>query len=228
MTILWHNIGWSGNDPALRNVRRVTPAGGWAGYVASLPAHTQRLILHNPYGAIEGEPMQFEQRRQAREAGLDWLAEGEAAAWRSLTRKGVEIIIYLGSPSLLPDTRGDDWQTWLIRALAELAPALDSGCSLAFDASHDLPADSHAYRLIRVLQLYGHRVYIEPLPLATHPHLHDLPAMARERWFEAHGGDSRFIAPDAELIELIAGEATPDQIKTATDAGRTPATREGT
>lgn len=201
------NIGWSSNNPAARNVGRKTLLReGWEAFVERdvlpLASHVGRVEFHNPFGTLANEPMQFEQRTQARRAGLSMLVEGCAEAWRMLTDRGIETIVYVGSPKLL---RADDDEAWMHWALLELRPALESGCSIAFDAACDL--SPREVGLIRHLQANGTRVYIEPWPKATDAALFGVPRWCVERFYH-----SWRVHPDSgfALLGQLTGETVRD------------------
>ncbi len=224
-TIIYYNIGWSGRAPHRRNVTRIKPKSGWPGFVERIAPTAERwgrIWLHNPFGALKGEPMQFLQRSQAHRQNLPWLIARFDWAVRRLTSRGVEVVAYVGSPRQLPLESGQSREAWLQRAMAELRPLVDGGCSIGFDATYGGPAmgpDSLTFLLIEQLRTYRIRVYCEPWARADSPHMFDLSFVSRESFFQDNRLHKKWAAIDkirGEIVRLLLPQ--PDNLS-ATVAG---------
>ncbi|MEM6334243.1 MAG: hypothetical protein AAF823_12975 [Planctomycetota bacterium] len=179
-----------GNSSTRDENRRVghglSRSAGWSSFVRLkvrplIDAGFTRFMLHNPFGAIGGERMEFDQYVDAKAARLGWLTDDFVEAWRPVTRgdysdgRPIEVIGYLGD--LDGDTTfvelrdADDRAGWLRRATVSVSPLLDAGMSVGFDSASKLPEGSPEYGLIRLLNGLGVRTYVEPRPHKTVPHL---------------------------------------------------------
>lgn len=179
------NFGWSGNDPANRNVGRIRPGGSWAEWVAAnvtplLARGVRRFELHNPFGALADEPMQLAQSIHAREAGLTHLVAGFADAWAPVTAAGVEVIGYVGSGRFEAGFGELEANAWRGRAARALAPMLDAGMSIALDASAAAAEGSQTHRLAERLRDSGVIVYAEAKPNRSSPCWHGWPIIVRD------------------------------------------------
>jgi len=158
---------------------------GWDGFVRrfvrpQLDAGVRRIQVHNPFGTLPGESMQFDQYIHARSAGLTFLTGGFVDAWKPVTQgrytqgEPVEVIAYLGKLQDDPDFQklldAGDTQGWLARAVVSLSLPLEAGMSIGFDASASAGEQSPTHRLTELLQSLGTRIYIEARPYKNTPH----------------------------------------------------------
>lgn len=189
--IAWWNIGWSASWPDGRNVGRRIKQDGWAGFVRdqvmpAVDAGVTRVMLHNPFGAIAGEDMQFDQYLHARDAGLDWLTEGFVEAWKPLTKQGVQLICYLGAlrndPDFDPEDGIFDDFDRLSKSTAEIRRA---GCDyIVMDATSSQPKNSMADQYAKWLEQEGITVGSEPRPTIGMDHWAKRPSCAIHRlWY---------------------------------------------
>ncbi len=165
-----HRVGW--------NLSRE----GWAGFVEKIvipqvDAGVRRVMLHNPFGHRPGVVMQFDQYLEAEEAGLTWLTQGFAEAWRPLIEGGVDVIAYVGSPA--HDERAQVFEAagdvagFDVYAQRCLQPLLDAGVAIAFDSAAIEEKDTFTFRIAEWTRSQGVRTYIEPRPRAYLPHWFD-------------------------------------------------------
>jgi hypothetical protein len=152
-------------------------------------------MLHNPFGTLKGEAMQFDQYLHAEAAGLDWLTDDFVKAWRPLTRGDdgpkIEVIAYLGrfqkDPEFQSLRKAGDTHGWMQRAWRSVRAPLAAGMSVAIDSASVTPKNSPAYRFAALLRTIGVRVYIEPRPDANKPHWHDYPIISTDHhWHRAN------------------------------------------
>ena len=185
------NIGGSSSDNAVRMVGHGIPENGWrwfkenkvdpalewaekAGVIASVQ-------LHNPFGTLHPEKMQFDQWEHALRTGLTWLTEDFVSTFRSM-HLDREVIAYIGSPHLDPqfnldatyDGRFDNmfhhwWQN--------TRPYLECGMSIAWDVGNEITNDVYSppnaqsgaspqvvnmiAHLMQILEIRGVKQYIE-------------------------------------------------------------------
>ncbi len=146
----WLIGGSDKGNEARRNVKpRQVGEGGWTAFVEERvrPAYQwglRRFWLHNPFGTVPGEVMQFDQYLDAKEAGLHMLTDDFASAWRPIVdgRFGepVELIAYLGTANFNDDrlarakAEGDPGAVFAT-ALQCVKPALLAGASIGADAA---------------------------------------------------------------------------------------------
>ena len=187
-------IGNSSDDAAVRRVGWNLPRSDWFDFVRLqvrplMRRGLRRFNLHNPFGTLPEEPMQFDQYLHARDAGLHWLTEDFAEAWQPVLNDpdypDVEVIAYLGKIEGDPDfdALADEPERWLARALLSVQAPLKAGMSVAFDSAAVTDEDSPTYRFASLLRSLGVKVYIEPRPDADKPHWHDYPIVtADEHW----------------------------------------------
>ncbi len=176
-------IGGSTTRNEDRRVGWGIKTGGWQGFVDThvqpvLDWGVRRVELHNPFGTLPREVMQFDQYLEAQKASLTWLYKDFVSAWSPLTsgQNGpkVEVIAYLGSLVLDQDFKqllaSGDLAEWHRRAWKSLEPAMQAGMSIGFDAVTSAPADHPAYQFIKGLRDSGVRVYVEGWPSVKQPH----------------------------------------------------------
>ncbi len=203
-------IGGSSTDIEDRRVAWGLRQRGWEGFVRlvvrpQLDAGVRRIQIHNPFGALPDEPMQFDQYIHARSAGLTFLTEGFVEAWKPVIEgrytdgEPVEVIAYLGKLPDDPDFQklldAGDTTGWLARAVVSLSLPLEAGMSLGFDASASAAEQSPTHRLTELLQSLGIRIYIEARPYKYTPHWFDNNVIITDRFWKRsdpleHPGDS--------------------------------------
>ena len=210
--IPYYNIAWSGRDPKLRNVGRVKRSSGWPGFVSRISPVAEeyrRVWFHNPFGALKGESMQFAQRSQASKQGLRWLVEKFGPSVRRLTDRDIEVVAYLGSPRQLRIEKRENWESWLKRAMRELQPLVDAGCSLGFDATYggaEMGPDSYPYRLLQILTMYRVKIYCEPWARADSTHMFKLGFITRESFYRKNRKHRKWAPKEkitGEVVRLL-------------------------
>ena len=177
--VAWVPIGGSSADEGSRMVGWGIRDRGWHDFVAReivpvLDQGARRVMMHNPFGQLRGEDMQYDQAIHTAEgvAGkhppLPWLLDGFAAAWRPVAEgrytggEPVELIAYLGSPRSDPEFQSLTPASFN-RAEASVAPLLEAGfSSIIHDASFAEPAGSWTDVWIAELRRRGMRVGVEP------------------------------------------------------------------
>ncbi len=208
-------IGGSHSDPRRRMVGWNIVTEGWAAFIrkrvdAYLEIGTTRVILHNPFGILPGEPMQLDQYLNALEQpGLRMLTVGFDRAWKPVTDRGVEVIAYIGCPRLDTDaTRIDEEEgraAGLAFALRCLQPALDAGMSIGLDAAAPADGDSLTWDLANHLRSEGVKVYVEARPHAEMSHWFDFPVICIDRFWRRSDPDLHSDAQGA-ANHLLTGE----------------------
>ena len=198
-------IGNSSDDAEVRRVGWVQPQSDWYDFVRMqvrplLRRGIRRFNLHNPFGTLPEEPMQFDQYLHAKDAGLTWLTDDFAEAWIPVLNDpdypDVEVIAYLGKIEGDPDfdALADQPERWLARALLSVQAPLKAGMSVAFDSAAVTTEDSPTYRFASLLRSLGVKVYIEPRPDADKPHWFDYPIFTTDQHWQrsnpARYGDS--------------------------------------
>ncbi len=213
--VSWLTIGGSTKDASTRRVGWDLKRRGWGGFVRlvvrpQIDWGCRRFVLHNPFGTLPGEPMQFDQYMHARDAGLTWLCEGFVEAWRPVTEEGIEVICYLGKLRDDPDfeelRKRGKYDDWLARAWASLQPALDAGMSIALDASSRADAGHPVYKLAELLRSLGVKVYIEPRPPITHNHWFDYPVVTTEQFWHRSNPEKHISSLWAARDDQLRGE----------------------
>lgn len=217
--ICWFVIGWSDDNPPMRNIGWNLPQRGWETFVTmkvipQLRWGARRILLHNPFGAIGEEDMQFSQLQQAqRTPGLEKITDIDAfvRAWKPITASGVEVIAYLGSPTKADRLYGDpalqdSRQTIRVNAIA---PFLAAGMSIALDAASGQDRHSDTYALASELRKKGIRVYIEALAPRSATWWHDYPAMATP-WFYYHADRPKWdVVESNDETMILRADAAP-------------------
>lgn len=186
--VVWYSIGFSSNVAADRNVGWDIKKLGWAGFIdkyvkPQIAWGARRIVLGNPFGALGGEDMQLDQYIDARDAGLNWLTDGFAEAWRPITASGVEVIAYLGAIPNDPDFGGPPAQ-WQPRFWESINPVLDAGMNVAFDASSGAPVTSTTYAAVKLAEARGAKVYVEPRPNKNQPQWHGYPVISLDSFWK--------------------------------------------
>jgi hypothetical protein len=170
---------------------------GWSAFVEDRvrPAYQwglRRFWLHNPFGTVPGEDMQFDQFLDAKEAGLNMLTDDFASAWRPVVdgRFGepVELIAYMGVANFKDDRLGRaaaqrDPAAVLATALRCIQPVLLAGASLGADAASTLPDDGPEFDFYKFLESIGLRIYVEARPRLVAPGWNRFPVASTDEWW---------------------------------------------
>src|SRR5688500_14981308 len=202
--VAWITIGGSNEDQSRRQVGWKLELWGWRGFIQRvvdpavrhmrLKGFKPRIVVCNPFGTLEGEVMQFDQRLHA-EAGvkdvhapLPWLYDGFEEAWSSYLKANpdVEAICYLGTldgdPDFAPFEKPGDPEKWLARFWSSVRPALAAGMAVGFDASANVKSESPAWAAMQLVRNLGTKVYVEARP--TQRHLAGWPVIAIDTTYE--------------------------------------------
>lgn len=181
----------SGGDPSRRMLQWIKPENGWRGFIDTyvkpvLAQGVTKVWLHSPFGREGTRTLKFSDGQTgpsnyrfdeflcSKLAGLEWNTDGFVEAIKPWTKTGIEVCCYLGTldGTFEFEDRGKYSQRKFFQRVTDsLAPVLDSGCSVAIDSSCRASADSYVYAVLSLLKARGVRVYIEAVPLLTHPHL---------------------------------------------------------
>jgi hypothetical protein len=192
-------IGGSDRDnDSRRNVKpRQVGDGGWTDFVEERvrPAYQwglRRFWLHNPFGTVPGEVMQFDQYLDAKEAGLHMLTDDFASAWRPIVdgRFGepVELIAYMGTANFNDDRLARakserDPAAVLATALRCIQPVLLAGASIGADAASTLPDNGPEFDFYKFLEGIGLQVYVEARPRLEAPGWSHFPVASMNDWW---------------------------------------------
>lgn len=200
---------------------KVRPEIAW---MKSRGATRIRVLIHNPYGlerSTKGvtDEYRFSQRGNCYgNPATKTLAHGFADAVRPLTREGVEVITYFGrldNDPLAHLAKSGKGGEYLDQCRWQIAEALEAGCSIAFDASNDLEPAGAAWRFMASIEPHT-RIYLEPRPHATRPHLFGYPIITQDEFWarsdpEKHA-DSAWGARNVDLTgEVIRFVQFPDR-----------------
>lgn len=210
-------IGGSHDIPAERLVGWGLTYRGWHEFVKNqaqpyLDIGVQRFILHNPFGMLPDEHMQLDQYFEALEQPeLYKLTQDFVQAWRPVTDQGVEVIAYVGSPRLDPDSKRIEAEAGraagLDYAMRNMQPFLDANMSIALDAAVVADADTLTWDLAKELRSRGVKVYVEARPLAANPHWFDFPVISTNYFWRrsnpAIHPDSAWGARDEQLRDEV-------------------------
>ena len=201
-------IGGSHHDPARRMVgTHQIGAGGWPDFVnqrarAVYDWGLRRFWLHNPFGTLPAQLMQFDQYLDAEDAGLDVLTENFSESWAPVVQgsfgEPVELIAYLGTADSADDrlkTAFADGNPASILGtmLACVKPVLLAGGSIGADMAVKLSDDGPEFRFYKYLESIGIPVYVESRPKLDNPGWAEFPVFAVDAWWKrsdpAHNAD---------------------------------------
>lgn len=216
-------IGGTIGDPARRNVgRHQVGDAGWSGFVDSRARDVyawgiRRFWLHNPFGTLKDEVMQFDQYLDAREAGLDVLTEDFVQAWRPVVQgrfgEPVEVISYIGVADPDDDRLADTMAhgvpaNTLSMMLRCIQPFLEAGTSIGADAATPLSDDGVSFHFYKYLEAIGVPVYVESRPQKANPRWAEFPVFAENHWWHRSNPDrfqdsGRWAMPDAALTREV-------------------------
>ena len=157
------------------STRQVDPGAlgrGWVNYVQGtvepdIAWGVRRIELHNPFGILTSDSsFRADQFLEAQGAGLHWLTDDFVQAWQPITRGGVEVIGYIGSPEYDPSFQAlaNNPAAWNARFDASIAPLVEADMSIGFDEGQTMqPGDLFSQALER-LRAQGVKVYLENRP----------------------------------------------------------------
>lgn len=225
-------IGWSASNPETRNIGQGLPNSGWRGFVqtrvhAVLATGVRRIILHNPFGTMAGEPMQFDQYLQARNADLPWLTQEFVESWKPVTDAGIEVIAYIGSPRLDNDLKrileSSGHEAAMDYARRCVGPFLAAGMNIGYDAAAMAERGSFTHTFGEWMEEQGARLYIEARPAKAATFWHDNPVICLNRFWKRSDpdrhDDSKWAASNdvltGEIIRLIRHRPGQDEATTA-------------
>jgi hypothetical protein len=192
-------IAGSSTDVARRGVAvHQVDSGGWPSFVDDRAKDVydwgiRRLWLHNPFGTISGEDMQFDQYLDAREAGLAVLTDNFSEAWGPVVRgsfgEPVELIAYIGTANpadnrLKTAFESEDSARILGTMLACIKPILLAGGSIGADAAVKLPDDGSAFYFYKYLESIGVPIYVESRPKEAEAKWAEFPVFAVDSWWK--------------------------------------------
>jgi hypothetical protein len=192
-------IAGSSNDEGRRKVAvQQVDSGGWPSFVDDRAKDVydwgiRRFWLHNPFGTLSGEDMQFDQYLDAQEAGLDVLTENFSEAWGPVVRgsfgEPVELIAYIGTADpednrLKATFESEDSARILGMMLASVKPILLAGASLGADAAVKQSEDGPAFHFYKYLESIGVRTYVESRPRQANPKWSEFPVFAVDSWWK--------------------------------------------
>ena len=191
-------IAGSSEDEGRRKVSmNQVDSGGWPSFVDNRAKDVfdwgiRRFWLHNPFGTLSDEVMQFDQYLDAREANLDVLTENFAEAWKPVVDgsfgEPVELVGYIGTADPEDDRlkavfESGDSARILGTMLACVKPILLAGGSIGADAAVKLPDDGPAFHFYKYLESIGVPIYVESRPKLANPKWAEFPVFAVDAWW---------------------------------------------
>ncbi len=212
-------IAGSSEDEGRRKVSmNQIDEGGWPSFVDNRAKDVydwgvRRFWLHNPFGTVSGEVMQFDQYLDARDAGLDILTENFSEAWGPVTRgsfgEPVELIAYIGTADPDDDRLQTAFDTGnsariLGTMLACVKPLLMANASIGADAAVKLSDDGPAFHFYKYLESIGIPIYVESRPKQANPDWAEFPVFAVNEWWkrsnpEVHQDAAAWALPNSEM-----------------------------
>lgn len=162
-------IGGTNTIAADRNVGWNIKTQGWSGFISQyvqpqIDWGVRRVMLHNPFGSLEGQHFRADQAIAAREAGLNWLLDDFVSAWAPVIAQGVEVVAYVGSPMNDPSFDGLDDRAWWDRVLDAFDLPLQAGMNIGLDMSLAANPGSRDWAFVEEVRTRGLDVYGEPRP----------------------------------------------------------------
>jgi|GEM_PF-3775005 len=189
----WKTIGGSTNNAANRRIGWNIKSDGWSGFVAKhvaplIPLGMKRTLLHNPFGTLASDGVfQFDQFVDAKAAGLNWLTDGFAEAFRPVTAAGIEVIGYLGSLPYDDEFSSiNNVDDYMARVKQSIQPLIDAGMSVAFDYIVSATSNDWAFQVVQSLRDSGVKVYAENRPPANAPYWHSHATIHVEDSFQQY------------------------------------------
>ncbi|MDG2020807.1 MAG: hypothetical protein P8J59_02540 [Phycisphaerales bacterium] len=212
-------IAGSSEDEGRRKVSmNQIDEGGWPSFVDNRAKDVydwgiRRFWLHNPFGTISGEVMQFDQYLDARDAGLDILTDDFSEAWGPVTRgsfgEPVELIAYIGTADPDDDRLQTAFESGnsarvLGTMLACVKPLLMAGASIGADAAVKLSDDGPAFHFYKYLESIGIPIYVESRPKQVDPNWAEFPVFAVDTWWrrsdpEVHQDAAAWALPNSQM-----------------------------
>jgi hypothetical protein len=179
---------------------------GWPQFVATQVADpyrwgVRRFWLHNPFGTVSGEVMQFDQYLDAREGRHDFLVDRFAESWRPIVKgslgEPVELVCYLGAMDPNDDRmkrvfEEGDPAGILSTMLACIRPVLMAGGSIGADAATPLDDEGPAFHFYKFLESIGMPVYVESRPRKAEPRWSEFPVFALDSWWRRSNPELHF------------------------------------
>jgi hypothetical protein len=201
-------IGGSSGDSGRRMIgTHQVGSGGWPAFVNERARDVydwgiRRLWLHNPFGTLPAQVMQFDQFLDAQDAGLNVITENFAEAWAPVVQgsfgEPMELIAYLGTADSADDRLktafdGGTSASILGTMLACVKPILLAGGSVGADAAVKLDDDGPEFKFYKYLESIGVPVYVESRPKLENPRWAEFPVFAVDAWWKrsdpAHNPD---------------------------------------
>ena len=192
-------IAGSSEDEGRRKVSTYqVGSGGWPQFVEQKSKVVydwgiRRFWLHNPFGTLSNEVMQFDQYLDAQDAGVDVLTENFAEAWGPVVDgsfgEPVELIAYLGTADSADDRLKAAFESGrsasiLGTMLACVKPVLLAGGSIGADAAVKLSDSGPAFKFYKYLESIGIPVYVESRPKIANPKWAEFPVFAVDAWWK--------------------------------------------
>ena len=192
-------IAGSSEDESRRKVStHQLGSGGWPQFVneKARPVYDwglRRFWLHNPFGTLSDEVMQFDQYLDAQDAGIDVLTENFSEAWAPVVQgafgQPIELIAYLGTADSADDRLKAAFDAGnpasiLGTMLACVKPVLLAGGSIGADAAVKLSDDGPAFHFYKYLESIGIPVYVESRPKIANPKWAEFPVFAVDGWWK--------------------------------------------
>lgn len=209
--------------PEARNIRKSIVEDGWEPFVrdgvqtALVHFNLRRVMIHSPFGRNTTEPeefpFQFDQYLEAEDAGLTRVTDTFVDAWRNYITGpnvglNVEVIAYIGSPRLDPDSQQvieeQGYQTFEDGFASQaVAPMLAADMAIGYDAAAGTQRDSATYRFAETLRGRGEKVYIEANPQIDHTWWFDYPVIVIDKTWRQRMADGGFAGRDELTGEII-------------------------
>jgi hypothetical protein len=192
-------IAGSSEDESRRKVSTYqVGSGGWPQFVEQKSKVVydwgiRRFWLHNPFGTLSNEVMQFDQYLDAQDAGVDVLTENFAEAWAPVVDgsfgEPIELIAYLGTADSADDRLKAAFETGRSASivgtmLACVKPVLLAGGSIGADAAVKLSDSGPAFKFYKYLESIGIPVYVESRPKIANPKWAEFPVFAVDAWWK--------------------------------------------
>lgn len=209
--IAWFPIGNSSSHAEDRRIGWDLKRIGWSGFVErwakpAIELGFDGIQIHNPGGTLLNEEMQADQFIAAREAGLRWISDGFAEAWRPITAR-TQVIAYLGmltgNERLERLARGPDRAAFWRVVDDSYALPLAAGMDIGFDALHNVKADGWEMEVYRYIKGKGVKAYVETAPNVRDRVLYDSHFQIMNKTLERTlKNRERWMAP----LEQLTGE----------------------
>lgn len=201
-----------------------------------------RIVLHNPFGVLDGREMEFDQAIHAAEGvegvhgPMPKVLSNFVELWKPITDSGVEVTAYLGTLRHDPDFENLSDEAWFERFKESVKLPIQAGMGIGFDNAVLATADSRTYKAAELLRSLGVAVSVEARPALQTPEWNNFPVVIEESFYHrsnpAKYADARALyAPDSVLTggisRIFTGYlSTPrnqllEQVNSAFNAGHT-------